>query len=137
MDAFHLRRSILFNVRNKLPLKIESLGKEEGEEGWVVRGGKIWFVKLPIDGQEHRSLIKEKLKNRALLGALKRWRHLKSRAFMDEQNRKTRTPHPSFHPISPLPPQTQFYFEFRSACFFPLNSALWFCCLRARAHSRF
>jgi hypothetical protein len=57
------------NVRNKLPLKIESLGKEGGEEGWVVRGGPIWFVKLTIDGQEHRSLIKEKLrKSRAFRG---------------------------------------------------------------------
>jgi hypothetical protein len=71
-------------------LKIESLGKEGGEEG------QIWFVKLTIDGQEHRSLIKEKLKNRALLGALKRWRHLKSRAFMDEQNRKMKNSTSSF-----------------------------------------
>jgi hypothetical protein len=45
------------------------LGKEGGEEGWVGRGGKIWFVKLKIDGQENRSLIKEKLrKSRAFRG---------------------------------------------------------------------
>lgn len=55
---------------------------------------------------------------------------------MDEQNRKMRTPHRRFHPISSLPRRTQFYFEFRSACFFPLNSALCFAaCARARALS--
>jgi hypothetical protein len=50
------------NVRNKLPLKIESLVKEGGEEGWVGRGGPIWFVKLTIDGQEHRSPNKREIK---------------------------------------------------------------------------
>jgi hypothetical protein len=43
--------------------------KEEEKRGAAGRGGQISFVKMTIDGQEHRSLIKEKLrKSRSFRG---------------------------------------------------------------------